>query len=191
MFNLVEFRDCLERAVSLLRSCEIRFLITGGAAAIAYGDPRTTQDIDLVIEGIAIQERLELFLTQLRQEKFLYNEQTVRTAVASRRQFQLLDTGSSLKLDLYPRELVPGALDRAAQVEIMPGLMLPVASRPDLVLSKLIWISKGSHKSRRDLRQIMLRVSEVETAMIHSFTEQTGLRVLLDEVLTESDEIET
>lgn len=191
MFNLVEFRDCLERAVSLLRSCEIRFLITGGAAAIAYGDPRTTQDIDLVIEGIAIQERLELFLTQLRQENFLYNEQTVRTAVASRRQFQLLDTGSSFKLDLYPRELVSGALDRAVQVEIMPGLTLPVASRPDLVLSKLIWISKGSHKSRRDLRQIMLRVSETETATIHSLTEQTGLRVLLDEVLRESDEIET
>ena len=62
MFNLVEFRDCLERAVSLLRSCEIRFLITGGAAAIAYGDPRTTQDIDLVIEATAIQERLEQFV---------------------------------------------------------------------------------------------------------------------------------
>ena len=190
MFNLVEFRDCLERVVSLLRSCEIRFLITGGAAAIAYGDPRTTQDIDLVIEATAIQERLEQFLAQLRQEKFLYNEQTVRTAVASRRQFQLLDTRSSLKLDIYPRELVPGALDRAVQVEIMPGLTLPVASRPDLVLSKLIWISKGSHKSRRDLRQIMLRVSEAETATIHSVTQQTGLRVLLDEVLGESDEIE-
>jgi hypothetical protein len=191
VFNLVEFRDCLERAVSLLRTCEIRFLITGGAAAIAYGDPRTTQDIDLVIEGIAIQERLELFLAQLRQEKFLYNEQTVRTAVASRRQFQLLDTGSSLKLDLYPRELVPGALDRAVQVEIMPGLTLPVASRPDLVLSKLIWISKGSHKSRRDLRQIMLRVNTAETATIHSLAEQVGLRVLLDETLSEIDEVET
>lgn len=191
MFNLVEFRDCLERAVSLLRSCEIRFLITGGAAAIAYGDPRTTQDIDLVIEATAIQERLEQFVVQLRQEKFLYNEQTVRSAVAAGRQFQLLDTGSSLKLDLYPRELVSGALDRAVQVEIMPGLTLPVASRPDLVLSKLIWISKGSHKSRRDLRQIMLRVSEVETATIHSLAEQTGLRVLLDEILSESDEIET
>lgn len=191
MFNLVEFRDCLERAVSLLRTCEIRFLITGGAAAIAYGDPRTTQDIDLVIEGIAIQERLELFLAQLRQEKFLYNEQTVRTAVASRRQFQLLDTGSSLKLDLYPRELVPGALDRAVQVEIMPGLTLPVASRPDLVLSKLIWISKGSHKSRRDLRQIMLRVNTAETATIHSLAEQVGLRVLLDETLSEIDEVTT
>jgi hypothetical protein len=191
VFNLVEFRDCLERAVSLLRTCEIRFLITGGAAAIAYGDPRTTQDIDLVIEGIAIQERLELFLAQLRQEKFLYNEQTVRTAVASRRQFQLLDTGSSLKLDLYPRELVPGALDRAVQVEIMPGLTLPVASRPDLVLSKLIWISKGSHKSRRDLRQIMLRVNTAETATIHFLAEQAGLRVLLDETLSEIDEVTT
>ncbi len=190
MFDLVEFRDCLERAVSLLRSCEIRFLITGGAAAIAYGDPRTTQDIDLVIEGIAIQERLEQFVTQLRQERFLYNEQTVRTAVASGRQFQLLDTGSSLKLDLYPRELVPGALDRAVQVEIMPGLTLPVASRPDLALSKLIWISKGSHKSRRDLRQIMLRVNEADITPIRMLADQMGLQTLLDDVLRESDEIE-
>ena len=36
----------------------------------------------------------------------------------------------------------------------------------------------------------MLRVSEAATATIHSLAEQTGLRVLLDEVLGESDEIE-
>lgn len=190
MFNLAEFRDCLERAVSLLCSCEIRFLITGGAAAIAYGDPRTTQDIDLVIEATAIQERLEQFIAQLRREKFLYNEQTVRTAVAAGRQFQLLDTGSSLKLDLYPRELVPGALDRAVQVEIMPGLTLPMASRPDLVLSKLIWISKGSHKSRRDLRQIMLRVNADEAELVHRLANQMNLNALFNEVLSESDEID-
>ena len=191
MFNLVEFRDCLERAVSLLRSCEIRFLITGGAAAIAYGDPRTTQDIDLVIEATAIQERLEQFIAQLQREKFLYSEPTVRTAVASGRQFQLLDTGSSLKLDLYPRELVPGALDRAVQVEIMPGLTLPVASRPDLVLSKLIWINKGSHKSRRDLRQIMLRIDALEAEQVHQLANQMNLRELLNEVLSETEEIDS
>ncbi|MFN5300540.1 MAG: hypothetical protein ACK5HA_19880, partial [Planctomycetaceae bacterium] len=63
--------------------------------------------------------------------------------------------------------------------------------RPDLVLSKLIWISKGSHKSRRDLRQIMLRVNTAETATIHFLAEQAGLRVLLDETLSEIDEVTT
>ncbi len=143
-----------------------------------------------MIEASAVQDRLALFLEHLRRERFLFNEQTIRTAVASRRQFQLIDVESTLKLDLYPRELVPGVLDRAAQIEIMLGLLLPVSSRPDLVLSKLIWISMGSHKSRRDLKQIMLRADADETALAHSLASQMNLRTLLDEVLAEPDEID-
>lgn len=51
MFPLNEFRDALNRVAEILDRCGIRFLITGGAAAIGYGEPRTTQDIDLVVEA--------------------------------------------------------------------------------------------------------------------------------------------
>ena len=67
--------------------------------------------------------------------------------------FQLLDNVEALKLDIYPRELIAGELDRSCLVEVFAGVEFPVASRAD-VASKLVWISKGSHKSRRDLRQI-------------------------------------
>jgi Nucleotidyl transferase AbiEii toxin, Type IV TA system len=190
VFPLAEFRDCLERTASLLRACQVRFYLTGGAAAIAYGDPRTTQDVDLVVEVDALRDCLPQFLDLVKQDRFLFNENTIRQAIVSQRQFQLIDVASTMKLDIYPKELVPGGFERAIMIELMPGLSLPVASRPDLVISKLIWISKGSHKSRRDVRQIMLRASGPELEMVSDFADRMSLRSLLDEVLAEPDEID-
>ena len=190
MYSLVEFHDCLRRAAAILRDCEVRFSLTGGAAAIAYGDPRTTQDVDLVVDANSLRARLPLFFEQLRVARFLFNEQTIRSAITSGRQFQLIDLDSTLKIDLYPRELVPGTLSRVVEIEIGPGLTLPVACRPDLIVSKLIWISKGSHKSRRDVRQVMQRVTEEEKPLLYELADQLSMRTLLEEVLAEPDEID-
>jgi hypothetical protein len=190
VYNLVEFHDCLQRAALILRDCQVRFALTGGAAAIAYGDPRTTQDVDIVVDSVPLNAHLLQFLEQARAQRFLFNEHTVREAVASGRQFQLIDVESTLKLDLYPRELVPDELSRAVEITVAPGLSLPVTSRPDLIISKLIWISKGSHKSRRDVKQVMQRVTETERSQLYELAEQMKLRALLDEVLAEPDEID-
>lgn len=190
MYEVTEFRDCLERTVAALRRHGIRFCLTGGAAFIAYGDPRMTQDIDLVVDGERLEESLQTLLPELKQQQFLLNEDAIRTAIRSRRQFQLIDLVSALKLDFYPRELVAGNFDRAAEIEIMPGLRLPVSSIPDLVASKLVWISKGSHKSRRDVKMLMRQSSAAEAALAREFAERLQLEALLDEVLAEPDEID-
>lgn len=190
MYTIDEYRDCLERVASILEQCRLRYCLTGGAAFIAYGDPRTTQDVDLVVDVERLRECLPQLMTLLAKGQFLLNEETIREAAQSQRQFQLIDLVSTFKLDFYPRELVPGELDRAVKIEIMPGLRLPVASLPDLAVSKLIWISKGSHKSRRDLRQLLLRATDDQQQTVHKLADSLSLRDLLDEVLAESDEIE-
>ena len=103
--------------------------------------------------------------------------------------FQLLDRVESLKLDIYPRELVAGELDRSVYQEIFEGEELPVASCADVAVSKLVWISKGSHKSRRDLRQVVRLASAEDRKTIEQFATQLGLAPLLEEVLRESDEL--
>jgi len=104
--------------------------------------------------------------------------------------FQLLDSHEALKIDIYPRELIPGALDRSILVAITPTLSFPIASRPDVIASKLLWISKGSHKSRRDVRMLMRSSSAEEDRIAREYADQLGLTVLLHEVLAESDEID-
>jgi hypothetical protein len=104
--------------------------------------------------------------------------------------FQLFDLAESLKVDLYPRELIPGELDRSVMVDVFVDLALPIASRTDAALSKLVWASKGSHKSRRDLRQLLARADDDERAIVERSAATLGLGQLLGEVLAEPDEIE-
>lgn len=107
------------------------------------------------------------------------------------RLFQVLDSKEALKVDFYPRELVPGALNRSLFIQLTADLSFPAASRPDLVISKLVWISKGSHKSRRDVRQLILQATDDEIRIAREFAENLSLTKLFDEVLAEPDEIDS
>ena len=189
MFPVDAFRATLGKAVAIFRQHSIRFHLTGGITSVVYGEPRMTQDIDVVIDNSATADALESLLTSLDASDFMHDAAEVRRAVASKGMFQLLDRHESLKLDIYPRELIPGELDRSVQVEIFEGEKLPIASRADSAASKLVWISKGSHKSRRDLRRIHNSATDAERHLIEDLASQLKLSELLDEVLSESDEI--
>ncbi len=189
MFPPEVFRGTLQRLKDVLERLSIRFHLTGGVTTLAYGEPRMTQDFDVVIDPDATANRLNELLPALRAAGFLVDTQAARAAVTDAGMFQALDLTESLKVDLYPRQLIAGELDRSVHLEVFEGMTLPVACRVDAVLSKLIWISKGSHKSRRDLRQIVQGASETERAAIAREAEERRLASLLKEVLAESDHI--
>ena len=149
-----------------------------------------TQDSDIVIDPNQVRTGLDDFILSLHHSDFLFDEMTVRTGVADGQQFQLLDEVEVLKLDIYPRELIAGELSRSEQLEVFAGQWLPVVSRADATLSKLIWISKGSHKSRRDLRAIYRNTNSVQRKEILAMATDLELADLLREVLNESDELE-
>ncbi|MCP4783951.1 MAG: hypothetical protein GY903_22650 [Fuerstiella sp.] len=189
MFPIDVFRDTVCKLVEILHQHRIPFHLTGGITSIAFGEPRLTQDVDIVIDNAAVADRLKEFLVSLQESDFQYSGESIRGAVARRKMFQLLDTVETLKLDIYPRELIPGELGRSVTIEVFEGLRLPIVSHVDAVVSKLAWISRGSHKSRRDVRQLW-RVADVQQQ--HAIQElAAGLELsgLLVEVLAEPDEI--
>ena len=190
MFPVDAFRNTIGKAVAIFERHAIRFHLTGGITSVLYGEPRMTQDIDIVIDNQAVANELDAFLGSLDTSDFMFEAQVVRDAVAQGDLFQLFDNVEALKLDIYPRELIPGELDRSETMEVFEGVRLPVVSRPDAAASKLVWISKGSHKSRRDLRQMFRTASDAECDAISQFAKQHDLEALLDEVLNESDEID-
>lgn len=151
-------------------------------------EPRFTQDVDIVLDPVVLERTLETFLQLARAARFEYSDAAVRAGLARRGLFQLLDTEHLLKVDLYARELVPGELSRSVEVELFAGVRVPIVSRADAALSKLIWISKGSHKSRRDLRVIFRAATEAERGEVARFAAEQGLLRLLQEVLAEREE---
>jgi hypothetical protein len=76
--------------------------LTGGIASIYYGEPRLTQDIDIVIDNAQVAAALDSFLQSIEESDFIYESDSVRNAVAEQGMFQLLDAVESLKLDIYP-----------------------------------------------------------------------------------------
>jgi hypothetical protein len=190
MFSPEAFFPVLRRVADLLEQHEVRYHLTGGLVSVFYAEPRLTQDADLVVDPIRLRERLEPFIKDLVQLGYVANAATIRDAVSRGRQFQIIDSQECLKIDLYPRELVEGSLDRSIWVDLTEGLLFPIASRADVIASKLVWISKGSHKSRRDVRQLMMGITEEETSQAREFAERLKLTDLLDEVLAEPDEID-
>ncbi len=190
MFPLEEFETTLKKVVGVLRSLKIAFHLTGGVTSITYGEPRMTQDVDIVIDNAAAAINTDQLIQKLLGADFLLDETAVRKAIADRRLFQLLDKVETLKIDIYPRELIEGELTRSEVREVFPGLHLPVASLADAAVSKLIWVSKGSHKNRRDVRRIVSRATVTQQTRITDLASLVGLSQLLDEVLNEPDEIE-
>ena len=74
-------------------------------------------------------------------------------------------------------------------LELFEGVFLPVVSRSDAAISKLIWIDKGSQRSRRDFRGIFSSCDEGQQMEIRSQAADLHMTHLLDEVLAEPDEI--
>ena len=190
MLPIETFRATLGKIIKILQIFQIRFHLTGGVTSIAYSEPRMTQDVDIVIDNNAVTSQLNSFIKSLQDSDFLFDEAALRSAVDKKQRFQLLDSVEALKLDLYPRELVPGELDRSNTIELFDGLSVPIASLSDAAISKLIWISKGSHKSRRDLRQLVRVTTKDQRQVIDQMAISLGLDNLLSEVLAESDEID-
>ena len=189
MYPAEIFRDTLSRLLVILTNHKVRFHLTGGITSVAYGEPRMTQDIDIVVDNRALASTLEAFIAAATQAGFMLDADAVRRAVADRSMFQLFDLAEALKIDIYPREMIPGELDRSALLEIFEGMQIPVVSRPDAAASKLAWAAKGSHKSRRDLRQIVRHMPSSERAELGRLAGLLGLGNLLAEILAEMDEI--
>jgi len=189
MYPAEIFRDTLTRLVAILTGNGVRFHLTGGITSAAYGEPRMTVDIDVVVDNRALAQCLDTFIASATQKGFMLEAEAVRRAVDARSMFQLFDLAEALKIDVYPREMIPGELDRSKHLEIFEGITLPVVSRPDAAASKLVWASKGSQKSRRDLRQIVRLMPAAERPELDRLAGILGLRHLLAEILAEPDEI--
>ncbi len=190
MFPPEAFQSLLMQLASLLDSHGIRFAITGGLVSGFYTEPRFTQDIDVLIDRDALAATLPSMTEAYATAGYQFDREEMRRAVQAGRPFQLFHVAECLRLDMYPRELVPGELLRASRVELYPGVMLPIVSQPDLVISKLVWISRGSHKSRRDVKQLVRLMATDGIEQVREAAAERKLESLLDEVLAEPDEFE-
>ena len=138
------------------------YVVTGSIAAIVYGEPRLTHDLDVVID---IREaNISKLMGAFSSEEFYCTPVDVITVEARREQrghINLLHIPSGFKADLYFRGRDPlhiWALQNAKKLPFL-GEQIRVAPPEYVIVRKLEFFREGgSEKHLRDVR-LMLKLS--------------------------------
>jgi hypothetical protein len=175
-----DFPETTERILGILSELGLKFHITGGVVSSYYGDARFTQDLDIVIQLIAGRPETKALLDRLALG-YLVDEQLAMDAIRRNSIFQAIDEASMIKIDFHVGEKIPGELERSLHREIFPGVVAPLVSKEDAILSKLRWIQLGSHKSRHDVKVMLKREEDLDLAVLR----QRAVKLRLDGLLAE------
>jgi hypothetical protein len=93
----VEVDQLLQYFRNAMEQMSIRYLVTGSIATIAYGEPRFTNDIDILVELKSCQ--IESFCQRFSDPDFYVSKSAVSQVVAHLFQFNVIHPESGLKVD--------------------------------------------------------------------------------------------
>jgi hypothetical protein len=167
----------------------VEWMVAGGVATIVYGEPRLTQDIDIVAR--IDPRKSDLFCAQFPESGFYCPPTEVVSDEARRRShghFNLLHHETDSRADVYlvgHDELSQRGLAARRSVELM-GRVVPIASPEYVIIHKLRFRQSGA--SERHLRDIrgMLRVlgDSIDVAALERTATEFGLQAQWQELLT-------
>jgi len=180
-----DLQDSIERISAILGDLGLKFHFTGGVASSYYGDPRLTQDLDIVIQLAVDQPETKALLDRL-SAGYLVNEPVAIDAIKRNGLFQAIDEQSMIKIDFHVGEKIPGELERGTSREILPGLTVPLVGKEDAIVSKLLWIQQGSHKARHDVKAMLSRGEDLDRECLRDRAATLGLHDILADIERET-----
>lgn len=170
----------------MLEELAIPYMVTGSLASSHHGRPRSTHDIDVVVDPTA--ESLDRLVERLAKAGFYVDADVARDALRRRRQFNAIEMTSASKLDLIIRKDRPFSIEELARRQMveLPGTKaLAIASPEDTVVSKLEWARKGGGSDRplEDVRGIVEVTGErLDRAYIERWARELGVLDLWQQV---------
>src|SRR2546421_3059073 len=182
--------DFFEKITSALDKAGIPFMVVGSLASSLHGNPRATQDADIVIRPDS--QTLEIFLQQIGNEFYVAPE-TARHALRTHSMFNVIDTGSGWKVDLIialATEFAEEAFARRLWAKVL-GIDVAVQSPEDTILSKLSWgKDSGSEMQYRDALSVAVEQWEkLDQQYLRRWASELDVSDLLKRILEEAARI--
>jgi hypothetical protein len=151
--------------LSLLNANDIGYMITGSLASSMQGEPRTTHDIDILVNIDA--EVIPAFVHTFKMPDYYLSRQAIEDAINSKNMFNLLDNSSGDKGDFWI--LMNEPFDRSTfarrQDENLWGMRMKFSTPEDTILQKLKWINESGGESEKQFTDA-LRVYEMQFELL-------------------------
>jgi hypothetical protein len=189
--GIISYQDFVRLVIQALAAADVDYMIGGAVAAWAWGEPRATLDLDVVVdiprESVSrLAKELELRDMLVPADILLDNILETRADLP----INAIHMHSGYKADLYPLregdELRAAALERRQMIDLGEPLGVVYLHSPeDLIIYKLWYYSLGQQtKHLRDITSIVLTLGDqLDYQTIDFWVNKKGLTRLWEGLL--------
>jgi len=158
---------------------------------MAYGEPRLTNDIDIV--AAINNHHIKNLLAAFPEDEYYLSEETVREAVIHQLQFNIIHPSSGLKLDVIVKKNTPfdnSRFSRKKRIYPAESYQADFASPEDVIIKKMEYYREGgSEKHLRDITGILkISGNEVDRDYILDWARRLELSEIWEAVLKRVEE---
>jgi hypothetical protein len=189
---MISAGDAFAPVRAALERSAVRYAIGGSWASTAFGEPRFTNDVDILADFTP--ENLGMFLGSL-PETFFADADEARKAIRLGRPFNVIYMPMAFKFDFFPARAFPLGIEELDRALFLAGSGLSEAPAPfvtpeDILLAKLHWFKAGGEVSGVQWRDIQGIVRGRGPTLDRIYLEQGGAKLgilaLLEKALNES-----
>ena len=183
-------QELLTKVVQTLNAAGIEYMLTGSVASSLQGEPRSTHDIDLVVD-LSLTQAAAL-LAAFSAPDYYLSETSINEAIRRRSMFNLLSISDGDKVDFWM--LKPEPFDKIRfsrrQIEDVQGVSVNISAPEDTILAKLHWAqaSGGSEKQFHDaLRVFELQHPSLDLDYLDNWAAQLSMMPLLERLKSSAE----
>lgn len=174
----MDWFELLEFLARRLDELQIPYFVTGSGATITFGEPRYTNDIDIVA-GLN-HSHADRLVEAFPAPDFYISSAAVKQAIRQRWMFNIIHIPSGLKIDVSVLKETDFDASRMARVIPLPrsdGLIVRFSSPEDVILKKMeFYKDGGSDKHLRDIAGVLKICGRpIDFAYIESWAAKIGV----------------
>jgi len=183
----MEQSDLLRKIAVTLDKLGVLYAVVGSTASTIYGEPRLTNDIDVVLD--LQPQDVESFCSEFPEAEFYLSRAAVESAVRKRFQFNIIHPSSGFKIDCIlagDNAFDQSQLRRAVRLPWEGGAFaVRFAAPEDVIIKKMEFFRLGqSEKHTRDICGILKEQEDrIDRDYIRQWAEQMGLVEIWDAIL--------
>jgi hypothetical protein len=173
--------DCLRR----LNRTGVTYYLTGSMASNYWGIPRTTHDLDFVVQlsKAAVTRIVDEFSAD-----YYIDEAAVRAVYDPPHQFNAIDTRSALKVDFWlaqPEPFDQEMLRRRVQVTLF-GEPAWISTAEDVILHQLVWhrVSPSERQLGDAAGVVGVQADALDRNYIRQWAQELNVAVELERLLS-------
>jgi hypothetical protein len=181
--------DAFDPVRLALEGAGVRYAIGGSWASTAFGEPRFTNDVDILAEFTP--ETLDRFFSRLPRTVYADREHA-QMALRNGRPFNVIFMPMAWKFDFFPASAFPLGAQELDRAVFLAGSGLSKAATPfvtaeDILLAKLHWFKIGGDVSEVQWRDVQGILRSCGPTLDHEYLQQSaeklGVLALLEKAL--------